>query len=363
MRNIFYFHTLDLSFKSAQTIQIIKDYAFLSKLGYKIHLYGKIRNKKELENIYNFLSEFSNVKIYLSRFEFLTKILFSNNFIVATRHLNKLKKVLFLKKIKKIKIVHEMHEESFTYLFKKNISKNKFVNQIEKTDLLIFTNLSQVEFFQNEFNRKPKTLYTVLPNGVEIEKMKNVKLSINNNYKILTYTGQFNKWKNVEIIFAALSLLPENFKLKVAGGQKEKDKNYISKMSEKYSVSNRIEYAGFISNHKIPDFLNNSDVLLVPLGDNIQSKYLTSPMKLIEYLATQIPIVTLDYSSVKSLKCSEYVYKSENNPQKFAENILKAVNDKNSENIIKRVECVEDMSYKNRSKKLDIILKRICNEF
>jgi glycosyltransferase involved in cell wall biosynthesis len=353
VKPIFYYHTLKLSFKSAQTIQIIKDYAYLSRFGYKIYLYGKKENEKDFIEIVDFLKKFPNVKIFSSKKDFIKKFVFSNNPIVITRHINKLKKVNLLKKIKNLKSIHEMHEESFSYLFKK-ISKNDFFSLINSVDLILFTNKSQLLFFKKEFDVLPKTKYIILPNGVEVEKFKNIKKE---NNKILAYTGQFNKWKNVEIMFEALSILPKEFRLKIAGGQSKKDKEYIEFLIKKYKVSNRVFYYGYIPHFKIPEFLNKTNVLLVPLGDNIQSKYLTSPMKLIEYMATNIPIVTINYPAINELSCSKFLYKTDNNAQKFVENILKAVNE--NQDYSERIRCVERLSYKNRSKEFHKNLKVI----
>jgi glycosyltransferase involved in cell wall biosynthesis len=354
MKNIFYYHTLKLSFKSAQTIQIIKDYAYLSRFGYKIYLYGKKENEKDFKEILNFLKEFPNVKIFESKRDFIKKFVFSNNPIVVTRHINKLKKINLLKKIKSLKIVHEMHEESFPYLFKKSISKNSFFYSINSVDLILFTNKSQLLFFEKEFNMLPKTDYLILPNGVEVDKFKNIKRK---NNKVLVYTGQFNKWKNVEILFAALSFLPKDFTLKIAGGQHKKDKKYIKYLIDKYNVPDRVYYSGYIPHLKIPEFINNTNALLVPLGNNIQSKYLTSPMKLIEYMATEIPIVTIDYPSIKGLSCSEFLYKSSNNPEAFVKNIVKAVNEKMDYS--NRLECIKKLSYKNRSEEFHKNLQKV----
>ena len=57
---------------------------------------------------------------------------------------------------------------------------------------------------------------------------------------------------------------------------------------EKYRLdSSRVIYLGYVDNKEIPNIaFNGSNLLLLPLGDNIQSMYLTSPMKLFEYMST-----------------------------------------------------------------------------
>ena len=92
-----------------------------------------------------------------------------------------------------------MHEEAFPYLFKKKVSKKNiqslFLNS--NLDLIIYTNFSQKDFFKKEFANLPK-LSIVLPNGVELERFRDVTMSQN---FIITYGGGFNKWKNLDLVF------------------------------------------------------------------------------------------------------------------------------------------------------------------
>ncbi|WP_200763504.1 glycosyltransferase [Nitrosophilus alvini] len=350
--NIFYNHTLELKFSSAQTLQVIKDYCYLSKLGYKIYLYGKFVSIKDLKNINEFIQNY-NVHIFVNKMQFWKTFFTTKQKFVITRHHKKLKETLFLKKFVNFKNIHEMHEESFFYIFKPKYSKKYFEKLLNSSDGIIFTNYSQVEFFKKEFGYYPKFKYTVLPNGVEIEKFKNVKMCQN---RVLTYTGQFNKWKNVELIFAALKLLPKEYKLRIAGGQSKKDVEYINFLVKKYNLEGRIDYRGFVDNNEIPKILECSNILLVPLGDNVQSKYLTSPMKLFEYMATNIPIVTLNHPSVTNIvKECKNIFLSKNNPKDFAYKIIVATNKKP----VKQSDCINKYTYEARSINADNFFKKL----
>lgn len=351
--NIFYNHKLDLKFSSAQTLQIIKDYYYLSKFDHKIFLYGKFYSTKDKKEITNFIKN-SNIFI-VTKYDFWKKFLFSKNKIIITRHYKKLKETLSLKKIFNFVNFHEMHEESFFYLFKQKYSKEYFNYLLNNSNGIIFTNYSQIEFYKNEFGHIPKFNYTILPNGVELERFKNIEYCDN---KVLTYTGQFNKWKNIELIFESLSLLPKEFTLRLAGGQNEKDKIYIDKLIKKYDLQNRVDYKGFVKNDDIPKILNCSNILLVPLGNNIQSKYLTSPMKLIEYMSTNIPVLAIDYPSIRFLTKGNGVYLSKNNPKEFAKTILNIIKDSKKNKQIKIMNNIaQNYSYKNRSKKFNEFIK------
>jgi len=368
---VYYYHPLDLTFKSAQTLQVIKDYCHLSKLGISVVVYGSYTNINDLLSIQQYIVN-SNLKIISSKRSFFGKttvklaffldMLFSTGRkIIVTRHYRKLSKVLQLKKfMSDIKVLHEMHEESFPYLFKPHIRKNKIKSLLlnEFLDCIIFTNYSQEIFFEREFGQNPKKS-KVLPNGVEFEKFRHATMSEN---FVLTYLGQFNQWKNVELIFEALSLLDDRYTLRVAGGKNDKtSQEYIFNLIKKYNINpDRVDYLGFVNNSNIVDqVLMNSHVLLLPLGDNIQSIHLTSPMKLFEYMSTKIPILAVDFPSVR-LITSDKIFLSPNSGKFFSDQIRVICSTKKTDfNFRLMNDLVQKYSYKNRS---NIFLKEVINE-
>lgn len=356
--SIFYYHSLDLTFKSAQTLQVVKDAYFLSRLNIEVMLFGVYQDQKDLDSILRYIEDSDVVLIFAKnnhlgklavKVKLLLLLLLNRKKIVITRHYRKLSGLMFLKRfLGGYKVVHEMHEESIPHLFKKNISKERTKKLLLHPNLncVVFTNDSQLTLFRQEFGVLP-SFYQVIPNGVEIEKFANVQMS--NNF-VLTYVGQFNQWKNIDLVFAALSLLPEKYSLKIAGGKGDKkSQNLIASLISKYCLDPvRVNYLGFVDNALIPEkVLNNSNILLLPLGDNMQSQYLTSPMKLFEYMSTQIPILAIDYPSVRSI-AGNSVFFSSNNPNDFADQVRKICHksefDFSSMNRIAR-----QYSYQNRS--------------
>lgn len=368
---VFYFHNLDLSFKSAQTIQVVKDYFYLSKQGVKVSLYGTYKNEKDFIFIREYLAN-SKVTISAEKHSSLNKIKLRCYFfidllkeksdkIIITRHYRKLSTAIRLKSLGlNSHIVHEMHEESFPYLFKEKVSKKSIKSLFfhRNLDFLIFTNFSQKDFFLSEFEKMPNA-YAVLPNGVEIERFEKIKMAPN---FVLTYGGGFNKWKNLDLVFEALSLLEAKYTLRIAGGKDDhKSIDYIHNLISKYSIeTNRISYLGFINNYDFPEaVLNNSNLLILPLGNNIQSKYLTSPMKLFEYMSTKIPVLAVDFPSVSCIAEGK-IYLSNMNARNFAKSISQICESNEEKFDSKAMNLVaEKYSYKNRSKKF---MKEVINE-
>ncbi|WP_457595749.1 glycosyltransferase family 4 protein [Hydrogenimonas sp.] len=369
---LFYHHPLKLSFDSAQTIQVLRDYGYLSDLGVDVVLYGYWSDEKDLGDIAFFLKKHPRVKLLHTRKSllgsiklkilFYSKLMRSRNPIIVTRHLKRLKHTVFYKSIfKKALSIHEMHEESFGYLFKKNVKKKDFQILLEKTDLVIFTNDSQRKLYVEEFSGNPDFLYVVLPNGVELSNFKKAKLEKN---FVITYTGQFNSWKNTELLFQTLKKLPKKFHLRIAGGKKDgTSQPYIDEMVKKYGLQNRVDYLGFLSQDEMVEkAIDKSHILFLPLGDNIQSTHLTSPMKLFEYMATQIPVLAIDFPSITSIASENEIFLTPSNPEACAHTIQKIAH-LPDETIQKKIENMnrkaQEYSYENRSKRYFDYLKKI----
>jgi glycosyltransferase involved in cell wall biosynthesis len=62
-----------------------------------------------------------------------------------------------------------------------------------------------------------------------------------------------------------------------------------------------VEYLGYLPPKLVPRFLVGADALLLPLGENVRSRFFTCPMKLFEYAASGIPMVVTRQPSTMSL--------------------------------------------------------------
>ena len=71
--SILYFHTLDLTFKSAQTIQVVKDYFYLSKLGISVKIYGTYNNQDDYDEVQKYVRG-SQVLINARRNSFFNRL-------------------------------------------------------------------------------------------------------------------------------------------------------------------------------------------------------------------------------------------------------------------------------------------------
>ena len=102
----------------------------------------------------------------------------------------------------------------------------------------------------------------------------------------------------------ALRFLPDHMVLDIAGGKLGEDeatKERLMEKCESHGVAHRVNYFGFLPPAQIPSFLSQADCLMLPLGNNVQSRLFTSPMKLFEYAASHVPMVVTRQPTTASL--------------------------------------------------------------
>lgn len=369
--NIYYYHPLDLSFTSAQTLQVVRDAVHLSRQGHRLHLYGTWRDRDALMEVETLAAQ-GEVRIAhrpASRWHRLGLKLAMLGHVRAdrspklliTRTLDKARELARLKPI----LGHhwtltEMHEECFPYLFKPDYSRARFQRALHGVDLVLFTGPAQASLYRQDWGALPPR-HLILPNGVELERFRAARRG---DQGILTYLGQFNPWKNLELLFQALALLPPPLRLRVAGGKAgAASQAYIETLTHRHGLVGRVDYLGYVPGDRVVErVLDGSSALLLPLGDNPQSRYLTSPMKLFEYMATPIPVVAVDFPSVRELAGPEALYLAEPTPTAFAAAIRAALEDPEGTPRIARMNrLAEGYSHTQRAARLHAALLELCH--
>lgn len=365
---IYYFHSLYFNFNSSQTIQVIRDYRYLSDKGFDVTLSGVYDDEQSFKDIKDYIGV-HRIKIIASRgTSKLPRLMSKLRFLLDVIRHSKQKKCFVTRSYHKSReilryrhflpnsvVLMELHEHALPFLIqgRKRVNKRSYEKLFRKIDGLILTNYSQEKILRDEFTTLP--CYSILPNGVETKLFSQAhppESQSNSSRFVITYAGQFSSWKNIELLFKSLALLGDRYHLRIAGGKGDEESNaYIQQLTEKYDVRARVGFRGFVNPEKLASHvLNGSSVLLLPLGDNIESKYFTSPMKLFEYMATTIPVVAVNHPSVSMITGDDTVFLASTDPKDFARAIREAsCCGEDDERIKKMNKIAARYSYENRA--------------
>jgi glycosyltransferase involved in cell wall biosynthesis len=108
---------------------------------------------------------------------------------------------------------------------------------------------------------------------------------------VVVYVGQLHPHKGLDVLFQAAATTPDLRFLIVGGGEWL---DHWKKRAEELGISSRIEFSGHVPRAEVEAHLARGRVGVLPLLDCFFNRYLTSPVKIMEYLAAGLPVVTAD---------------------------------------------------------------------
>lgn len=383
MIHLYYFSPFDFRFRSGATIQETRNFSFLAPLGYRVYFYGTSRDAASLSEVKQFIGD-AAVEVHALRMgkrwsplldvQYLMRIARdqSRERIVIGRHVKRTNILLKLRGLLGNPVIlHELHERAFPHLLTEKANERAALRKLTEQvlagiDGLFLTNYSQEIVLKQEFPTPPP--YGIFPHAVEHEKFARARSNLNLEGDnpaevpyVVTFVGHFAVWRNFELLFQVLAALPTQFRLRIAGGissqtEDSQSKIYLDNLSRKYGLEGRVTYLGHVSPARlVPEVLDKSSVLVMPMGNNLSARYFTCPIKLMEYMSTQIPVVAVDYPSVNLITGRDTVFLANDSVESFERAVKAAVTAADRWERIQRMNAIARKgSFEARSKRVDI---------
>jgi glycosyltransferase involved in cell wall biosynthesis len=117
---------------------------------------------------------------------------------------------------------------------------------------------------------------------------------------VVGYAGHLYPWKGVDVLVGALAHLPGVGALVVGGLQVEPDLARVRALADQVAPG-RVRFTGQVDPPRVPGWLREADVLVLPNTPTRISAAYTSPLKLFEYMASGRPIVASDLPSLREI--------------------------------------------------------------
>lgn len=148
----------------------------------------------------------------------------------------------------------------------------------------------------------------VSPSGVNLDNFKmginKIKIDgINDNDFVFGYIGTLKTMgmeKGVHDCLVALSILNNNYKFLVVGGEKI-DIDYYKNISNELGVFDRVVFVGKVPYNDVPKYSSLCDILVAPFPKNEHYSFFMSPLKIFEYMASKKPIIATNLPSIKEV--------------------------------------------------------------
>ena len=247
----------------------------------------------------------------------------------------------------KAKYFFELHN----YIFgKKRLSDFLYRRIMKRAEFIIacseFTKLNWVE---NGINEEK---IIVLPSGVNLEELDRInkdknqlrnELGLAPGKKIITYSGALFENKGIEEILYCASKYEDYVFLFIGGVQKQIKKYESYMQSQLQKKLPNVIFTGYVKHDKIGLYLKASDILLAPYPQKGYTVYHLSSIKLIEYMASKVPVIASDLPSIREV---------------FSEDELTFVRPDNQHDLHEKIRLLLD-NYEQAKSKADIAYKKI----
>jgi len=152
----------------------------------------------------------------------------------------------------------------------------------------------------------PSNKMVALPEGVDTsvdpknfdKKAQDIRKNLGlENKKVIVYVGTMNRFRQLDFLFEVLKhILPQHPRvhlLMVGGGKGPRDLEWLKHRASALGVEGNVTFTGWAPREEVPAYIRASDVGVSPFFPN-RVLMNNSPIKLLEYMALEIPLVATD---------------------------------------------------------------------
>lgn len=323
-----------------------------------IPTFSHLTSNKKLRDFFFLLL---NISFSISCFVYLLLEKTEKKKLIFIRDTSLLKHIINLMKLKKYTIIFELHDLPKP----KNVFRK--IDLYRKCDIIFTTSNYQRDFLLKYGVNEKKVVY--LRNGYDPNLFENISslkinlktnLSIPQNAKIVMYSGSLASWKSVDFILESAYYTNQNIYYIIIGGSEDE----IGLLKKKFSEQlNKIKFLGYIPHNKIPQYLNEADILVQYTSAGGGELGSFSPIKILEYMAVGKAIVAVNEPWIKEILTDHnngLLYQP-NSPKDLGKKIMYLAN---NENFLKKIgekaqEDVKPFSYPNRANKIISTIERL----
>ncbi|NIO68778.1 MAG: glycosyltransferase [Anaerolineae bacterium] len=177
----------------------------------------------------------------------------------------------------------------------------------------------------------PPERVTVIPNGVDTARFSPCPAPPD-EVPLLLYIGTLAGWQGLDTLLEAMPLVLAEHpaRLNIVGKGRKEQRKSLQKRIRKMGLAGWVSLEGSLSHDTIPKMINQAHLCLAPLSFN--DRNVTQgccPIKVLEYLACDKPLVAANLPVVRELVCDgqEALLFTPDDPADLARCILTLLND------------------------------------
>lgn len=310
-RLISYIHSVDITSKSPSVNFVFYNALAIAKKGQPINLYVRNGSNKPVKNyleerfdtripeilqIRTFKRQKFSIFFYLYCIIKLSKN--KSEQLIITRTLGILPYLVNFKK-PNWKVYFETHDFYTDLALRTDRNPKRLIRKqkleklfLKKLDGIICLSHVQKELFSKYY---PEKSIEVFHTGLIIQELK----AATNNQKYLVYVGSLDALKGISNIFKLAEYLDDSINIKIIGGKTKQEIEDINALISEKKLAHKLEITGWLDKKELHPILQNAQAGLLPLLDNFFNRYLTVPLKLLDYYAFSLPVFATNLPSLE----------------------------------------------------------------
>jgi glycosyltransferase involved in cell wall biosynthesis len=175
---------------------------------------------------------------------------------------------------------------------------------IQRADAVITVSKSIAGYMEKKYNIDKPHLIMNAPKKnkapEEIQYSLRKELNLNDNQKLLLYSGGITFSRGLDRVIESLAEMEELFFVMMGYGQ-EGFKNYLKAVAVNHGVSNRMAFYGPVPSEKVTAWTASADLGIAPIENVCLSYYYCAPNKIFEYIQGGLPVVASNFPDLKNI--------------------------------------------------------------
>jgi len=144
-------------------------------------------------------------------------------------------------------------------------------------------------------------IVSLLPNGVDLALFREKRSKVRKKKGRVVYVGTLKRFVDLEELLRAFRILQTHEKeaeLEIVG--EGEGKHPMMRIAKKLGIGRRVHFTGFLPHEQAVEHMVEAEVAVLPLEDNEMNRARCS-VKLLEYLASGLPVVANDVGEVSHI--------------------------------------------------------------
>ena len=236
--------------------------------------------------------------------------------------------IIFLKKIKKFKIIYEV-EEIYADVRNQGVGRTREIRKCQlAADAYIFPTELLDEIINN--NKKRVIVYGAY-NPYHIRRKRDSEKII------VVYSGILMEGKGATQAVECAKALNNRFEIRIIGYGSDDEIKLIKKLIDKNESSCRVVFDGMKNGDDFIQYLSNCDIGLCIQPNGSCFNATSFPSKILNYFNCGLNVVATEMQTLIKSELSDYIFFSKNaSPKEVAKSIQKAAEKKiNTDNLLK----------------------------